>query len=589
MATNTPNQVVHQAYKSDKRSWFPLKHTHLSSYQPGLVHPDLVQPITGNTTVKLNMSRYIQSAPTVTPVFDTMRVNFRVFFYPQRLCVRGLYGNNYEEVDNIESIEIPQLIMPNFSNENYFGLVLRGSLLNRLGYPSGVVGHGNIIPLRKGSYDELLLNGSPALSISDALQNSDLRNSFNASPLIAYFDIWNHYIRNPYVNSIPVLQNRFITNSDNDWSPSIFYYSDDFITNAILGIRGVVSVPDSATVRQPSSYFLNQANGLPNSYCFGGTVPLLDCSNISQFSTLSSLFDAGIDTLVSSTGMLPSNFGEHYQTMFYDDEEIEKVLDIDLGSTVESFRLGKSVWNRALRTILRGRKFTDWIDVQFGSKLKMSDHPIFVGSDSMIVSFQDVLNQSSQGDSPLGKAAGAGIRGGKGHHADRTITFTAQEPGYLMVLVDFVPEVSYSDALPRWTEYETMSSFPMPAYSGRTFQDLKLSDSTLVYSDGDEFNERVIGKQPLYFDYMCSYNRTSGLFATKPFDGYTFRREFDIDDLQEVSDIEEYVRSTYILPTMFDTAFADVGVNGRQNIWMKTEYNLRLFQPLEKQVVSGRI
>lgn len=587
MATNTPNQVVHQAYKSDKRSWFALKHTHLSSYQPGLVHPDLVQPITGNTTVKLNMSRYIQSAPTVTPVFDTMRVNFRVFFYPQRLCVRALYGNNYEEVDDIESVEIPQLSLIGNNNwdEDQFGLVLRGSLLNRLGYPACASNNNGIIPLRRGAYDVVVLESSPTPSLASLMDDSDLPSLFNASPLIAYYDIWNHYIRNPYVNYIPVLRNRsFSGGYSTIWTPEISYVRDDVITNAILGIRGVASVSGAATIETPEYYFRFDG-GNPLYVTFGGDIPLFD-----SFSNMD--FDDeffGFDSVLSSTGLLPSNLAEHYQTMYYDDEEIERVLDIDLGSTVESLRLGKSVWNRALRTILRGRKFTDWIDVQFGSKLKMSDHPIFVGSDSMVVSFQDVLNQSSQGDTPLGKAAGAGIRGGKGHHTDRTITFTAQEPGYLMVLVDFVPEVSYSDALPRWTEYDSMASFPMPAYSGRTFQDLKLSDSTIVYSNGDETNERVIGKQPLYFDYMSSYNRTSGLFATKPFDGYTFRREFDLEDLEHVTDVESYVGSTYILPSMFDTAFADVGVNGRQNIWMKTEYNLRLFQPLEKQVVTGRI
>lgn len=588
MATNTPNQVVHQAYKSDKRSWFALKHTHLSSYQPGLVHPDLVQPITGNTTVKLNMSRYIQSAPTVTPVFDTMRVNFRVFFYPQRLCVRGLYGNNFEEVDDIESIEIPQLSLIGNSNwdENMFGLVLRGSLLNRLGYPACASNNNGIIPLRRGAYDVMILESAPTPTLASLMDDSDLPTSFNASPLIAYYDIWNHYIRNPYVNFIPTLLNRrFRVQFDGTWTPIVNYVSDDIITNAVLGVRGVTSVAGTANILAPEDYYRTD-DGNPDQVFFGGQIPLFDW--MTDEITFGDNFFR-LDSVLSSTGLLPSNFGEHYQTMYYDDEEIEKVLDIDLGSTVESLRLGKSVWNRALRTILRGRKFTDWIDVQFGSKLKMNDHPIFVGSDSMVVSFQDVLNQSSQGDTPLGKAAGAGIRGGKGHHTDRTITFTAQEPGYLMVLVDFVPEVSYSDALPRWAEYETMSSFPMPAYSGRTFQDLKLSDSSLLYSYGDEYNERVIGKQPLYFDYMSSYNRTSGLFATKPFDGYTFRRVFDLETLEYVSDIENYVGSTYILPTMFDTAFADVGVNGRQNIWMKTEYNLRLFQPLEKQVVTGRI
>lgn len=204
----------------------------------------------------------------------------------------------------------------------------------------------------------------------------------------------------------------------------------------------------------------------------------------------------------------------------------------------------------------------------------------------MLISFQDVINQSAQGDVPLGKASGAGARGGKNSDGDRTIVFTAQEPGYLMVLVDFVPEISYTDVLPRWVEYDSMSSFPLPAYSGMQWQDLKGSD--LVYT-GTNFDDFVIGKQPIYFDFMSSYNRTSGIFNTAGFRPYTFQRRFDLSLLDEQVGLLDYIQSTYILPTTFDYNFADIGQNGRQNFWMKTEYNLRLFQPLDKQVVSGRI
>lgn len=607
--TNTPNEVVHQAYKSDKRSWFALKHTHLSSYQPGYEHPDLVLPITGNTTVKLNMSRYLQSAPTVTPLFDSMRVNFRVFFAPQRLYTRGLYGNNFEEVDNIEEIELPILPPQDSGATLNVSAIMPGSLLNRLGYPSCLLFGSTIQPLVPNHYAD---PDDMAYTIQDAEDGNvpfNVRGKWNLTPIVAYFDIWNHYIRNPYVEYVPVTdQQVYILGQSPFTDVSVSYQPAQVLVNSVLGVRGVVSSQFSF-VERPSYYILRQ-NGddgiFDNDWSFGGIVPLVDRVFYND-DTSTTLYDF-VNLLkgrVTSTGMLPTNFGEHYQTMFYDEEEINNLnsivieTDDDGNPTVEGLRLGKSIWNKTLRTILRGRKYTDWVDVQFGSKLKMSDHPIFVGSDSMIVSFQDILNQSSQGDVPLGKAAGAGARGGKNADSDRTIVFTAQEPGYLMVLVDFVPEVSYTNVVPRWLEYETMSSFPMPAYSGRTFQDLKVSDLCFV-ADGSkpDVNDMVIGKQPLYFDFMSSYNRSSALFSdagdsvsgASSFRSYTFQRLFDLYDLSEGgAPLVDYMRSTYILPTTFDYNFADVGQNGRQNFWMKTEYNIRLFQPLEKQVVSGRI
>lgn len=590
--TNTPNEVVHQAYKSDKRSWFALKHTHLSSYQPGYEHPDLVVPITGNTTVKLNMSRYLQSAPTVTPLFDSMRVNFRVFFAPQRLYTRGLYGNNFEEIDNIENIQLPTMRFSYPVTEDAGVIIPRGSLLNRLGYPACCLydnGDGSVIavPLDSSHWYQRAGFEYDSQEVVSAYDGT-LDPTWNLTPIVAYFDIWNHYIRNPYVEDVPVA-----TSFDSNLQATDFsFIPAQSLVNAVLGVRGVVTdqvgevfPPENYILGQNADEFLNDED-----MTFAGLVPLGLARTGMLFEDVAALNDR-----ISPIGMLPTNFGEHYQTMFYDDDEINSLNSIvietdgDGNPTVEGLRLGKSVWNRTLRTILRGRKYTDWIDVQFGSKLKISDHPIFVGSDSMLISFQDVINQSAQGDVPLGKASGAGARGGKNADGDRTIVFTAQEPGYLMVLVDFVPEVSYSDVVPRWLEYETMSSFPMPAYSGRTFQDLKGSD--LVFTGSQEFDERVIGKQPLYFDHMSSYNRSTALFATTPFKPYTFQRKFDLNGifLGDNSDMSSYIFNTYIYEGMFDYNFADVGQNGRQNFWMKTEYNLRLYQPLEKQVVSGRI
>lgn len=602
--TNTPNEVLSQAYKSDKRSWFAQKHTHLSSYQPGYEHPDLVVPITGNTTVKLNMSRYLQSAPTVTPIFDSMRVNFRVFFAPQRLYTRGLYGNNFEEVDDILQIELPSFSTgshPNTIDDAGLFVVSRGSLLNRLGYPAGFIWGNNYLPLDKDHYLEDELNAP----LDAIYESSNPIHRFNATPIVAYFDIWNHYIRNPYLDDVPITQE---VDYEDDGSqplrlnnPYVQYSPAQSLVNAVLGVRGLSSEVFGQVVYSPATYILGFDNytsddgnndvviDLPK---FADIVPLMD--NFSTFDytgTVGQVLNA-VGDWVTPTGMLPTNFGEHYQTMFYSEDDINKLQSIvietdeDGNPTVEGLRLGKSVWNRTLRTILRGRKYTDWVDVQFGSKLKISDHPIFVGSDSMLISFQDVINQSAQGSTPLGKAAGAGARGGKGADGDRTIVFTAQEPGYLMVLVDFVPEISYTDVLPRWVEFDSMSSFPLPTYSGMQWQDLKGSD--LVYT-GTTFDDTVIGKQPIYFDFMSSYNRTSALFNTRGFRPYTFQRRFDLALLNEQVGLQNYVQSTYILPTTFDYNFADVGQNGRQNFWMKTEYNLRLYQPLDKQVVSGRI
>lgn len=600
--SNSPASVVSQPFAKANREWSDLSHTLLASYASGFETPALCLSLTGNSTVVLNMEHALQTNPTVTPVFDSQRVNVRAFYYPQRLCTRGLYGNNYMELDEIEQLEIPTISMVD-TNLGVTGreIVLPGSLLNRLGIPSMFMGK-TFVPLdrRRVTLDRAELDGSTAVALATGA-TPEL--SWNLSPIVGYYDICAHYLANPYDPEIPMPEYKlnFYTD-DNDEVQSSFNVSQNTIYNLydlrewLLNVKGVSSSVATSTVPSQVSLFSKETNSNLQSLGRGLRGPLGPLTQTATVVGLNSelvynnVLDAPFTKTSSQLGLFPATYMEDNLTTYLDSEEINTLMSVDLGSDVESYRLGKSIWNRMLRGILRGKKYDDWIEIQTGAKLKMSDHPIFVGADYFNVTFNDVLNNSaSSNEVPLGASAS---RGSKGRGNRRKIAFTVQEPGYLFVLISLVPYVSYSGNVPKWLDYKTLADFPLPAYAGRNFRDLRVEET--VFTDNPNLNTTVIGKQPLYYDYMTAHDRLGGIFDTSLLDTYTFKKTYDFNwngMMFPSGDIAQanIIGSTYIQKGMYDYAFPDWGQNGGENFFIKTQFDLKVLQPIPRDIIKTRM
>ena len=614
--SNSPASVVGQRFAKAKREWSDLSHTLLASYAAGFITPALVQHITGNTTVFLNMQHAVQTNPTVTPVFDSMRVNVRTFFYPQRLCMRGMYGNNYMELDEIENASFPVMAyssaVVNASSHSFVETILPGSLLNRLGYPSAILGRSFMPLQRENSFmnDYGYFNNN----VDSDLVTTSVTRTFNLTPIVAYYDICARYLSNPYDPEIPALTHftELTLQLDNPGGTNPVYSVDTFVNEDdgiefhnlydvrdwLLKVKGIATLPGANTIPTQISLFSKVAANVNYNVIRNGlTGPLgpltqkVATTNFAAGLTYAHISDV-LKNKSYQLGLWPSLYMDDISSTYFDTEEIENLMAIDLGSDVESYRLGKSLWNKMFRSILRGKKLDDWVEIQFGSRLKTADHPILVGVDHFNITFSDVLNQSTSGQSadattniPLGSASS---RGNKGSGNQRRITFTATEPGILMVLVDLVPYVSYNTALPSWLDWKTYADYPLPAFAGRNFSDLKAGD--IVFSGDETLDYGVVGKQPLYYDFMCSRDRVGGIFDTRLLDTYTFKRQHNYSAYIEGDNTYlQQVGTTYVQKSMYDYAFPDWGQNGGENYFIKTQFDLRLLQPIPNDVIKTRI
>lgn len=609
---HSPEKLVGQRFADAKRDWFPWHHTLLSSHAFGRVDPILCEPVTGYTTVKLDMKSALQTNPTATPLFDSATITDSVFFVPQRILSRGLNGDNILELDDIESIPTIPVAYNKVSSLGQISasvddtrLILPGSLLNRLGYPAAILTPANtLIPLDTRHF--LTTNKSLTISSNASINTFDsfyidyssvfayylICERYFTTPVSPYLSFYNGYMRLTYDASTSKFTN----------SEYSFYRFTNFdiysLRDWIMNVRGIVNSSNSTSISSLNYLFgyVNDTNSIPRlNTSSGSLLDLVDILNIVDSDGVHiTPASASVSDLVSmcqnqisSTGIWPAMYDDHYQTMFFDKDDIDSLeysTSTELGDSVTTARIARSRFNRIFRSILRGRKFTDWVDIHFGAKLKTSDHPIFVGSNQWEVVFDDVLNTNGAGDSetPLGTAASRG----KGLKPDsKEISFTTQEPGYIIAVRTIVPKVSYSSVMPRWASYKTFASFPMPEYSATTFQDLKVSDVVTTFTPADDYS---FGKVPLYFDYMAKYNRLHGVFATHLNESYTFKREVDCTTYDSES-LWRAVRNVYIDDNMFNYNFPSIGgVQQAENIFIKTKFNMRVFQPIDRSVLQTR-
>lgn len=613
---NSPEQFAPQHFADAKRDWHNWTHTLLSSHAMGYCDPILCEPLTGHSTVKLDAISALQTNPTLTPLFDSAVVTDAYFFVPQRVISRGLMNDNFMELDEIDSIAVPCVntgLITTGGNEYFTSyaksemyMVTKGSVLNRLGVPACIMS-GGMLPL-----------DSRHLVAEDFIQ-SNISGSFihrpaekwNMSPLIAYYQICERFFSNPYDVEIPIESTTFnmvSVESESDTRPfalDVRTYAEKHnlfdVRDTILALRGTTDSNAQTTIYPVEQYLrriVTQNNSLLQ---FGRNYPIEVVDTIRPINPIGfTSYDARtfvemFENLTSHTGIWPARYNESYQTLYFDNEDIDDLVAVGSATTsvnangdpiadgvsVLDLRLARGRMNKMFRAILRGKRWTDFVDIVFGAKLKMCDHPIFVGSNSYPIVFDDVINQSAGSeDNPLGTAS---ARGKALKDGMKEIVFTTDEPGYLIGIRTIVPNISYAAVTPRWLSYRTMSSFPQPQISGTAFQDLRVDDVVTTYSTGDSMS---IGKQPIYSDYMKKYNRLQGVFATKTNESYTFKRESFTEDTS-TENLPNVVGSTFVTPSQFNYAFANVGgLQQAENYFIKTQFKLRVFQPIDRQVLS---
>lgn len=582
------------------RNYHDRQH-HASGSMPfGRVRPTLCQFLQGNSTVKLDTHCAVQTQPTLSPVFGNLTVSNIFVVAPLRLYVAGLYGNNLLENDFVDSLLFPKIYSsdnanwPDWPQGDFIGV---GSLLASLRYPR-ISPDGYPIQPSSRPYNDITYQtaSGPERNVYENFE--DQFDRFNALSVLAYIDSCLHYVVDPFDRTIPFEDTMIETLWGDD-------EEDTFSVN-----RTVYGVPYENLVN-----LIYEAKGfsVPNPVMSDGSLPF-DClvdtngerhsiaPQVRSWSDFGhphdmSTFDK-ISTMSFVDGLFPARYKPDYFVSWYDPEQVQKLTSVsfDDGSYM-GLRLSQSQFNQRANALIKGQTVEDYNETTYGIELKLTDHPIFVGSDHFTIAFNDVLNQQASGPVPLGTAVARGYAASK---LRKEIEFTTLEPALFLCLTSVVPDVTYWDDVPAHLFYRDLGDTPNRFYDGVGFQSLPMRQ--MQYTGVLSIDERTIGEQPFYYENMLSYDHNFGLLATDSYASYGFRRNamdgILYDPMSDTLDDNigfSYAVSKYVNNSSFDYPFptyAPIGagttedIPAIENIFLYLNFDLRVLEPLTNQVIA---
>lgn len=243
--------------------------------------------------------------------------------------------------------------------------------------------------------------------------------------------------------------------------------------------------------------------------------------------------------------------------------QISAVAVTDGQFTIDSLNLAQKVYNMLNRIAVSNGSYRSWLETVYtGGYTERTETPIYCGGSSAEIVFQEVVSTSAADQEPLGTLAGRGL---DTNHKGGHVEVRATEPGYLIGITSLTPRLDYTQGNQWDVNLKSIDDMHKPALDGIGFQDLSaellLADTT-VYN-GEDFEQKFIGKQPAWINYMTNINKAYGNFTTNE-NFMILSRQYEYDETTRgIKDL-----TTYIDPTLYNGIFADQSFNA-QNFWVQ--------------------
>lgn len=616
---NNPESIVNTPEFNPPRNWKNWNNVKTYSACAGPVFPVQHWDLPKDTTVKLKMKNLVKSLPSASPLLGHFMMRLSLFYCPYRLYLANLNNDNINELSDIEQIDFPLLGSDVVTSaDEYTPLTIRpGSLLHYLGYaPQFTI---NALPPQGTDYEYMLnfaigdtfsengeiywnrtvfmTDASPsdpleqwpeieqAINYSSSGQDDDVTKymiSYNALPILAYYDIYCNYILNPNETTVPYQ----------------VYSVDDFGNTTKswveISVQSLQSVVPYISKRGSSVHLIDvypqSAYSKPELRNSGFTVDGVRMFE-GVFATEKNDYD---DALVirnnwlnsyGHQGFLYAPYLPDYFTTWLDPDDYNLVDSLSLPNmNIQQIRLAERKWVDYARQLAKhSKRYSDWLEQKYGGpKLKMDTKPIFVGSDTLSIFFEDVTATAETDSSSF-----SGTLGGQASRVDfiqpdysKEISFTTQEPGLLMCVLQIVPEVSYGQGIDRFLKKKKMADLYTPLYDAVGFQSIYASEVDAFAPNAMD----TIGDVPGWYEYMSKFNQHTGLFTLPEFKSWVLERQYYTGQTAVDSAVDN---STYIEPAMFNENFVNVG-QYEDNFLIQTLFDMSVKMPMSNQIINTR-
>lgn len=481
------------------RSGFDMSHDNSGTLVCGRLTPVLVDELLPQDTISLGHMTNVEYPPFVTTFKGRVDVHLEAFFVPNRI----LYGGWESFITHPTLYPLYPEGTPAQNKSKY----IPGLCINPLGDTN-----------QKYSVNELMPYFGPD-SLADYLGYKVIKSSSdtatplvqipNALPFLAYHQIYNDHYR--YSKLQPVLTYR----------PSD---SSGVLNSPLASLGKVFSSPSVVPYVSDSGSKVWINPSLKTSGTTLGNNPRL-------------LYTDGVSIL----NMRQRTWFRDYFTSGSPDTQAGQASSVDFeitsnkGSfTIAELRAANSLQMFLERQNICGYDYASQIKGNFGKYPKSSslNRSIYLGR-SIFSMYNKGISQTSGGS---GSANGknpfttVGTRYGQGMSLESSSlvdSFTADEHGFIMVLMSIVPHAAYSTGKERYLFRSVSSDFAFPLLQGTGEQAIYRRELLGVVGEEDD-DLREFAYTDLYSEYKFKNDTIHGqLRDTMPLESFALQRGFD--------------------------------------------------------------
>lgn len=323
---------------------------------------------------------------------------------------------------------------------------------------------------------------------SDAVRGADV----SALPARAYYKIWNHWYRDP---SLQTSRDVGTDDGPDNW--------DDYF----LQQRG-----------KRWDYFTNvlPAPQRGESITIGGEIQ--------------ADVGSGVEVHVKNFNNVPRALAADNPTVEMDGATVGDPDYLYPNTTINELRNAVAIQQFLERDNRAGQQFGDLIKAHYGANFTDAKYmPVFIGGGRAPFVFSSIPNTAADsgqaGDvKPLGELASIGTSVFEG----ASFTYRAEEPEILMICAMVDADLTYHQGLNRKFSYRTRYDFVYPEFEG--IGDQALYNQELYYQGGaDTDDPLVFGYSPRYEEARTGINQLHGLFRpdfVQPLDTWHLAQDF---------------------------------------------------------------
>lgn len=516
-----------------KKSGFDKSYQNLFTSKVGTITPIMVDEVIPNTTIDLEAAITAQLPPLAADTFMRCKLKYAAFFVPTRILMKD-YENFLTAQDS--NMRVPIISFNGSATlANKHKYLDPGTLADYLGYKTTVAG---------------IEAGTNASTIS-----------LNALPFMAYHKIYEDWFRNSLVQ-----RSIFLTPSErNALSTSARAYFTAGHSNYV-------------PATQVAGYVINPE------------------TNASQSANASALYADGVHIME----LRQANFDIDLFTSAQPSAQngtaakvsISEELDPEFGSfTISALRAANSLQQFMERNNIAGNRIVDYVKANYNANLSdgVAQRAVLLGSGAFDVYNKGIYatanwdtDSAVTTNNPF-ETVGAKYGSASADGQDHLISnFTAQEPGYVMVVCWLSPKVTYGTGMsPILDRYCKKTPTQCQAeMANPTLQNVGNEPIYTKYLNDkkcDDSNTAIFGYNDRYCTWKDKTDEIHGLLRDgQSLDAFALQRGFTADSVT-ISDSFLEIPTNYL-----DQVSAVDGQVSEYGYWADTYFKYRISMPLAR-------